>query len=190
MTGLFSNETLEFFCVHQTTNEIKQFQKWALKEISKKIKLTQRKESRRFLQFVAAKVNQNLNAIFDGTGDEGDSNFFVTFYTRLYKLCDNQQQDDEEMHKIAAKRKQILKQIKQRDEKRREFLNSVMGNAKIANFVKWFEQSNQKEAVEFNIIVDAFIEELTRVILEKGVDLILFPIKNNFIKSTIQEEMR
>lgn len=178
MTGLFDDQTLEYFCSHQTKNEIKQLTAWSSNEIDKKIQPVTNKDTKRFLSFVRLQVIEFLKLILNGNGDNGDGNFFVEYYTRLWKLCNtNKEKTDGD----TAAREQLISQIQQREEKRLLFLQKYMQEPKITDFIEWFEKDSKNCGSEFNMIVAAFTEQLTQTILSKAVNYLLFPNKTAFI---------
>jgi len=181
MSRLFDKQIVDFFCVQQTQDEKKQLIQWVDAEIRKKVKSEAKsKDTKRFLAFVRQQVLQYLKEVFSGEGDDSNHYSFVNLYTRLWKLCLADFENPENYEKMRAN---IIQSIETRREKRILFLKQYMTEPKIADFIEWLETDSRPTGHLFNAILGGFVEQLTQTVLEKGIDVVLFPKHSNFIES-------
>lgn len=174
MNALFDDQTLEYFCNQQTKSETEKVLQWCSNEIDKKINDKTTKKTKNFMMFVRRKVVDNLTAIFTKKDDKNqEDDYFVSNYRRLYNLYTL---EPEKSEADLTEREKIASLLRARAEKRVSFLQKQMTEPKIAHFIQWFENNSaQICAVDFNMIVSLFTEELTQTILGQAVRIILFP---------------
>jgi len=181
MTCLYELQTLEFYCSHQTASEREQLSLWVKKEMRKKIDSLQiTPRNRRFMMFICTKVDANIREIFS---KEATANFFVVFYARLLNLCQSDVEKPNDKEITARTRERLVRQMRVRDEKRVAFLQKHMSEAKLSDFNSWLEQNAEADGAMFNLIVDAFVEQLTMKMLEKSVCKMLFPKTRDFTEN-------
>lgn len=184
---LFEPQVVDFISRRITTQEAEQIIDWSMTELQTKINKS-RVNVKHLLQIVAHQTMNSLRFLLHDSPKQfaDEQPPFVQYY---HALLQANIADDDKEKKAAAKTK-WLKKLRERGEHRNEILTNVFQDydSKTFRFLQiatWFEQQQlqkqdeekeeQQTSLQFNLIVDAFIEYMVERLLAVSINRFIFP---------------
>lgn len=175
---IFDRESIEFLSRRITRTEAKQFAAWASAELNNRVVAADDFDARILLQIVASRVSDALTFLLGQSSAESlhDGPLFVQYYAALLRAANSDATKEEREHTMSKMREKI----ERRETQRTAFLRDILGEIRFSQLADWYTRVGKGtlptlSLLQFDLIVETFIDHTVQQVLEKGLQRVVFP---------------